>query len=65
MAEQYYPVSAVAAKFALSTKTIRRLLADDPDVISVTERRRGTRKYETLRIPDSSIARLVAALRQG
>ena len=60
---QYYRLSAIAARLGLSEKTVIRRLVGDPDVLVVTEKKRGTRRYQTYLIPESSIRRLIDALK--
>ncbi len=62
---QYYPLSAIAQRLSLSEKTIMRRLLNDPEVLVVTEKRRGIRKYRTYRVPEASILRLLDTLRRG
>ena len=51
---QHYRVSAVAARLGVSEKTIIRRVAGDPEVLVMTEKKRGTRRYQTYLIPESS-----------
>jgi hypothetical protein len=60
---QYYRVSAIAARLGVSEKTIIRRLAGDPEVLVITEKKRGTRRYQTYLVPEASIARLVEAFK--
>ncbi len=60
---QYYRVNAVAERLGLSEKTIIRRMAGDPEVLVMTERKRGTRRYQTYLIPESAIRRLIDSLR--
>jgi hypothetical protein len=60
---QYYRVGAVAARLGLSEKSVVRRLANDPDVLVMTEKKRGTRRYQTYLIPECSIHRLIGGLK--
>jgi hypothetical protein len=66
--EKHYSVQDLCALWQLSPRTIRRLFADEPDVIvlgawtSVGDRRK--RRYVTLRIPQSVAHRVHCRLRK-
>ncbi len=60
---QYYRVKDVARKLALSEKSIIRRFKDDPDVLVMSEPRKGVRKYKTYLVPEVSILRLIDNLR--
>ena len=60
---QYYRVKELAKRLALSEKTIIRRLKDDPDVLVMTDQRKGIRKYKTYLVPDVSLLRLVEEFR--
>ena len=63
--EPYMTVQEVAAKFGWSSKTTRRLLADDPDVQRLVGPSWGIKRtYATLRIPMSVVRRLNERLTQ-
>jgi AraC-like DNA-binding protein len=58
--ERHYSVAQVAAQWGLSEDTVRRLFEHEPGVL-VIEPPRGRysrRRYRTLRIPESVIARV-------
>jgi hypothetical protein len=61
--QQHYRVGAVAQRLGISEKTIIRRLKDDPDVLVMTDPKRGTRKYKTYLIPEGSIQRLLGGFR--
>ena len=61
---QYYRLSQVAARLSVSEKTIARLVEGDPDLLVISEKRRGIRSYRTVLIPDSSLRKLVDGLKQ-
>jgi hypothetical protein len=61
---QYYRAGAVAERLSLSEKTIIRYMKEDPDVLVLTNHRKGTRKYHTYLIPDTSLQRFLASLKQ-
>lgn len=60
---QYYRVSEIAQRLAVSEKTIIRRVKDDPDVRMLTESKRGVRKYRTYLVPDATLRRLVDSLK--
>ena len=51
-------------QYRLSEKSVIRRIATDPDVLVLTERKRGTRKYHTYLVPESSIRRLLDAFKR-
>lgn len=61
---QYFRVKQVADRLAIDAKSILRRVKDDPDVLVLSERKRGVRKYQTYLIPESTLQRLVNSLRQ-
>jgi hypothetical protein len=58
--EKHFDLSELAATWALSVETIRKLFADDPGVVKMPSASgtTGRRRYCTLRIPSSAAARL-------
>jgi hypothetical protein len=66
-AEKHYSVQDLCDLWQLSPRTIRRLFADEPDVIDIGARARVTgrrrRRYATLRIPQSVAHRVHCRLR--
>ena len=57
--EQHYSVSELAAMWALSERTIRRMFEDEPDVFKYGQgERRFKRGYTTWRIPESVVLRV-------
>jgi hypothetical protein len=60
---QYYRISEVAQRLAVSEKTIIRRIKDDPDVRVITDSKRGVRKYRTYLLPDATLRRLVDSLK--
>jgi hypothetical protein len=65
MLEKHYSVQHLAEVWAVSTDSIRRLVRKEPGVIIISHRRRGTRLYETLRIPHSVAERIYRRLQNG
>ena len=61
--EKHYRVKELATLWGLSTKTITRLFADEPGVLSVSGMFTGKRKYVTLSIPQSVALRIHERLR--
>jgi hypothetical protein len=58
--ERHYSVAELAEHWNLSPDTIRKLFEDEPGVLVLGEnsKRRGKRRYTTLRIPESVAARV-------
>lgn len=61
---QYWRAPEVAKRLNLSAKTVQRYFAKDPDVLHMGERKRGTRAYTTLLIPESSILRFIERMKR-
>jgi hypothetical protein len=61
--EKHYRVQELARIWGLSTKTVRRLFAKEPDVIRVANDLTGKRQYATLLIPESVASRVHERLR--
>jgi hypothetical protein len=59
-AEHHYSVNEVAVLWTLSTDAIRKLFQDEPGVLVLggDSRSRHKRRYTTLRIPESVVARV-------
>jgi len=63
--EPVYSIQEIAAAWKLSVDTTRALFANEPDVIVISgPRKRGTRVYRTLRIPESVVRRVWTRLQQ-
>lgn len=67
--EKHFSVYEVAEAWGVSADTIRREFRNEPDVLKLGHadqkgagQRRGRRKYFTLRIPASVVARMQARL---
>jgi len=60
MAERHYTVVELADRWNLSPDTIRKLFENEPGVLALEERgrKRGKRRYTTLRIPESVALRV-------
>ncbi len=59
-AERHYSVAEIAELWKLSVDTVRKLFANEPGlmVIGNGDPRPGTRRYRTLRIPESVVLRV-------
>lgn len=59
-AERHFDVAEIAQRWNLSPDTIRRLFEKEPGVLvlGATRMRGGKRRYLTLRIPESVVARV-------
>jgi hypothetical protein len=58
-AERHYAPSEVATLWKLDVETIRRLFEDEPGVLVLqSPKKRGTRSYRTIRIPESILVRV-------
>ena len=58
-AERHYTVAEVAAMWNLSKDAIRRLFQNEPGVLVLANRTRGSkRRYVTLRVPEFVIERV-------
>ena len=66
--QQHYTVKALAQKWALSPKTVRRLFKNEPGVVclgttsSRRDHKRIVRRYATLTIPELVVARVYARI---
>lgn len=57
--ERHYSPAELADLWGLSTDTIRKLFENEPGVIAIGDRNpRRKRRYITLRIPESVVARV-------
>jgi hypothetical protein len=65
--ERHYCVAEIAEAWVLSTHVVRDLFANEPGVIAIGEDKSTGRKrrYVTLRIPESVVARVHARLQGG
>jgi hypothetical protein len=61
--ERHYEVPDLAAAWNLSADTIRSIFLNEPDVIVITNPRRGIRIFRTLRIPESVAQRVYERLK--
>jgi len=58
-ASRHYSPAEVGKLWNLSPDTVRHLFENEPGVLQIGERsRRGRRRYVTLRIPESVVARV-------
>jgi hypothetical protein len=60
---RYYRVQFWAEHLDISSKSLTRLLKDDPDVREISDKKKGTRRYRTLLIPESSVRRVLDRLK--
>jgi len=59
VSERHYTPDELGELWALSADTIRRLFEREPGVLVIEHQRpRGTRRYRTLRIPESVAMRV-------
>lgn len=64
--ERHYSVAEVAVLWQLSADTIRRLFADEPGVLAMANPRgKHRRRYATLRIPETVLARVHRRMTSG
>lgn len=64
--EKHYSVAELAALWKVSADTIRRIFSDLPGVLKIGHGdNKKARKYVTLRIPESVVARQHAAMTTG
>lgn len=62
----HYTVAKVAELWGgVSTETIRRLFENEPDIVVICNRRRGTRVYRTILIPEFVLERVYRRLMNG
>ena len=59
--ERHYTVPELAAIWNMSTDTVRRRFRNEPGVLIISNPRKGTRVFETLRIPESVAERVYIA----
>lgn len=58
-AARHFSPSEIAELWNLSVDSVRKLFENEPGVVQIGERaRRGKRRYVTLRIPESVVARV-------
>jgi hypothetical protein len=63
--ERHYSVSEVARLWNLSERTIRRLFAEEPDIVEFGhEESLHKRAYRTVRIPESVLLRVHSKLKK-
>jgi hypothetical protein len=63
--ERHYSVAEVAAIWALSDRTVKRMFEDERGVLAWVNKDSGKlRRYRTLRIPESVLVRVYERLRQ-
>jgi hypothetical protein len=60
--ERHFTVGQIAKLRNLSTDTVRRLFAEEPGVIVISNSRRRKRSYRVLRIPESVERRVFTRL---
>jgi hypothetical protein len=64
--ERHYSVAEIVQMWGLSEKTIRRIFADEPDVLDYSHpEMRFKRGYRTLRIPESVVQRVHRRMRKA
>ena len=64
--ERHYSVAQIVELWGLSEKTVRKIFANEPDVITWGhEEQRFKRAYRTLRVPESVLARVHRRIRKG
>jgi hypothetical protein len=64
LGQNYYTIAEVASHLKLSYNTVKRLVADDPDVLRLDRpETRSKRGYTTRRIPQAAYHRLIERLR--
>ena len=51
-AAKHYSPSEIAELWGLSVDNVRRLFANEPGVLQISNPRRGRRNYATMRIPE-------------
>lgn len=57
-AVRHYSPAEIAELWGLSVDTVRRLFANEPGVLQISNPRRGRRAYATMRIPEMVVARV-------
>ena len=57
-AAKHYSPAEIADLWGLSVDTVRRLFANEPGVMQISNPRRGRRNYATMRIPEMVAARV-------
>jgi hypothetical protein len=64
LGQSYYTVAEVADHLKLSYNTVKRLVADDPDILQLNRpETRNKRGYTTRRIPQAAYHRLIERLK--
>ncbi len=58
MYERHYSPAELGELWNLSADTERRLFANEPGVLQISNSRRGRRSYATMRIPEAVAARV-------
>ncbi|MGH2508922.1 MAG: hypothetical protein ACRDHZ_16185 [Ktedonobacteraceae bacterium] len=56
--EQHFTPAELSALWGVSGDTVRRLFADEPDILRVSESNPRRRRYVSIRIPESAAIRL-------
>ena len=56
--EQHFSPEQLGETWGLSADTVRRIFEREPGVLVIERARRTTRRYRTLRIPESVAARV-------
>jgi hypothetical protein len=57
-ATRHFSPLEIAELWGLSVDTVRRLFANEPGVLQISNPRRGRRNYATMRIPEMVAARV-------
>lgn len=55
---KHFSPSEIAELWGLSVDTVRRLFANEPGVLQISNPRRGRRSYATMRIPEMVAVRV-------
>jgi hypothetical protein len=64
--ERLYSVQNLAVILApIKPDTIRRLFVDEPGVIVIQKKRKGTRTYRTILVPESVLSRKIQSMTNG
>jgi hypothetical protein len=63
--ERHYSLAQLAVAWNLSEDTLRRIFLREPGVLIISNQRRRTRTYKTLRIPESVAQRVYLRLANG
>jgi hypothetical protein len=56
--ERHYSPEELATTWSISADTVRRLFEEEPGVLVIEKAKQGSRRYRTLRIPESVAIRV-------